>query len=52
MSEHPSPLSTKGCRKTCVMANDDAFTESGEPASRLYVIGTGVRKDGTRPIAW
>ena len=33
------------------MANLDAFTEAGEPASRLYVVGTGVRKDGNRPIA-
>ena len=47
----PSPLSTKGLTKVCVMANLDAFTEGGEPASRLYVVGTGVRKDGWRPIA-
>ena len=32
------------------MATVDAITESGEPASRLYVVGTGVRKDGSRPI--
>jgi hypothetical protein len=47
----PSPLSTKGLTNVCVMANLDAFTEGGEPASRLYVVGTGVRKDGSRPIA-
>ena len=47
----PSPLNTAGLTKVCVMANLDAFTEAGEPASRLYVVGTGVRKDGTRPIA-
>ena len=33
------------------MATVDAITESGEPASRLYVVGTGVRKDGSRPIS-
>ena len=32
------------------MANDDVFSESEEPSSRLYLIGTGVRKDGTRII--
>jgi hypothetical protein len=48
--EHPSPLSTKGMGQTCVMANDDIFSESDEPSSRLYLIGTGVRKDGTRVI--
>ena len=29
----------------------DHLTESGEPSSRIYTIGTGVRKDGTRVIA-
>jgi hypothetical protein len=48
--EHPAPLSTRGMRHTCVMANDDVFSESDEPSSRLYLIGTGVRKDGTRVI--
>jgi hypothetical protein len=47
----PSPLNTKGLAQVCVMANLDAFTEEGEPASRLYVVGTGLRKDGHRPIA-
>ena len=50
ISELPSPLSAKEIRKTCVMANDDVFSESEEPSSRLYLIGTGVRKDGTRLI--
>jgi hypothetical protein len=50
ISEVPSPLSAKGIRDTCVMANDDVFTEAEEPSSRLYLIGTGVRKDGTRVI--
>jgi hypothetical protein len=47
----PSLLDTKGLTKVCVMANSDAFTESGEPPSRLYVVGTGLRKDGSRLIA-
>ncbi len=50
ISELPSPLGAKGIRKTCVMANDDVFSESEEPSSRLYLVGTGVRKDGTRII--
>jgi hypothetical protein len=33
------------------MANDDVFSESDEPSSRLYLVGTGVRTDGTRVIA-
>jgi hypothetical protein len=49
-SELPSPLTTDGMRDTCVMANDDIFNESEEPSSRLYLIGTGVRTDGTRVI--
>jgi hypothetical protein len=50
ISELPSPLSAKGIRKTCVMANDDVFNESEEPSSRVYLIGTGLRTDGTRLI--
>ena len=49
--EQPSSLNTQGLAQVCVMANLDAFTEAGEPASRLYVVGTGLRKDGSRPIA-
>jgi hypothetical protein len=48
--EHPSPMSTKGMRQTCIMANEDGVDESVEPSSRLYMIGTGVRDDGTRVI--
>jgi hypothetical protein len=51
IDEIPSPLSTKSLRDTCVLANDDIFSESAEPSSRLYLIGTGVRTDGTRVIA-
>jgi hypothetical protein len=49
--DQPSPLNTTGLTKVCVMANLNTFTEAGEPASRLYVVGTGLRKDGNRPIA-
>jgi hypothetical protein len=50
--DRPSPLDIKGLRQVCVITNDDAIaTRSGEPSSRLYVVGTGLRKDGTRPIA-
>ena len=38
-------------RDTCVLANDDIYTESDEPSSRFYLIGTGVRTDGTRVVA-
>lgn len=47
---HPSPITTQGLSKVCVLANDDSVVESGEPASRLYTVGTGLRKDGTRVI--
>jgi hypothetical protein len=51
IEEFPSPMSTEGIRHNCVMANADAVGESDEPSSsRLYMIGTGVRKDGTRVI--
>jgi hypothetical protein len=51
ISELPSPVSTEDVQDTCVMANDDIYSESDEPSSRLYLIGTGVRTDGTRVIA-
>ena len=47
----PSPLTTDRLKQVCTMATVDAFNDSGEPASRLYVVGTGVREDGTRPIS-
>jgi len=50
IKELPSPVSTKGMHQNCVMANADALEESDEPSSRMYMIGTGVRKDGTRVI--
>jgi hypothetical protein len=51
LGSHPSPLNTRGVQQLCTMATVDAFNESGEPASRLYVVGTGVREDGSRPIS-
>lgn len=51
VSTQPSPLNTKGVSGLCTMATVDAISETGEPASRLFVIGTGVRKDGSRPIS-
>ena len=50
IKELPSPMSTEGMRHNCVMANADAVDESDEPSTRLYMIGTGVRNDGTRVI--
>jgi hypothetical protein len=51
ISELPSPVSTEGMQDTCVMANDDIYSESDEPSSRLYLIGTAIRDDGTRVVA-
>lgn len=47
---HPSPPATQGLRKVCVQANDDSVVESGEPASRIFIVGTGLRDDGTRVV--
>jgi hypothetical protein len=48
---HPAPMETTRLTAVCVLANDDAVTRAGEPPSRLFVIGTGVRADdGTRVI--
>lgn len=49
-SGHPSPIDTTDLKQVCVLANDDAVIESGEPTGRLYVIGTGLREDGARVI--
>ena len=46
----PAPLDTTGLTAVCVITNNDAVSENGEPASRIYTIGTGVREDGSRPI--
>ena len=47
---HRTPLDTKGLRSVCVLANDDTQGTAAEPSSRLYLVGTGLRKDGSRPI--
>jgi hypothetical protein len=48
---HPVPMETSQLTAVCVLANDDAVTREGEPPSRLFVIGTGIRTDdGTRVI--
>lgn len=47
---HPVPMEASQLTTVCVLANDDAVTREGEPPSRLYVIGTGIRPDGTRVI--
>ena len=48
---HPSPLPSQGLTNLCVLSNDAAVTGSGDVSSRLYLIGTGVRRDGSRDIA-
>jgi hypothetical protein len=48
--DHPSPLDTEGLGSVCVLANDDLRTRTAELSSRLYIVGTGLRKDGSRPI--
>lgn len=49
--DHPVPIATDNLTDVCVLANDDGVTRQGEPPSRIYVIGTGVRTtDGVRVI--
>jgi len=47
---HPSPLDSSGVTGLCVLANDDAAADESEVESRLYVVGTGLRRDGSREI--
>ncbi len=47
----PSPLNVTGLTSVCVLTNDDTVTEDGETSSRLYAVGTGVRRDGVRLIS-
>lgn len=46
----PSPLDTDGLTQLCTMGTIEGISADGAPASRLYVVGTGLRADGTRPI--
>lgn len=50
LAGHPTPATMQGLTRVCVLANDDSIVSSGEPTSRLYTIGTGLRPDGTRVI--
>jgi hypothetical protein len=47
---HLPPMSTTGLYGVCVMANDDAVTSAAETSSRLYTVGTGLRRDGVRVV--
>lgn len=48
--DHFTNLDTKGLSKLCVMANDQQVTQGGAPSSKIYNVGTGVRKDGVRVV--
>ncbi len=50
-TDRPAPISTSGLTSFCVLANDSAGARSGEPPSRLYVVGTGVAKNGVRVVS-
>jgi hypothetical protein len=43
---HAAPMDTTGLKSVCVMANDDAVTESGQASSRLWAVGTGKTAEG------
>jgi hypothetical protein len=43
---HAAPLDTAGLKAVCVMANDDAVTESEQASSRLWAVGTGTTGEG------
>ena len=43
-------MPTRGLTVVCVMANDDAVTTDAETSSRLFTVGTGLRRDGSRAI--
>jgi hypothetical protein len=47
----PAPMDVTGLKSVCVYANDDAVTDSEDTSSRLYLVGTGLARDGTRHIA-
>lgn len=46
-----SPLATAGLREICVMVNPDGAEADGQLSSRVYAVGTGLAKDGTRVVA-
>ncbi|HYP46822.1 MAG TPA: hypothetical protein VEQ66_16690 [Propionibacteriaceae bacterium] len=48
----PAPMPTAGLSAVCVLANDDAsISGDSDVSSRLYAVGTGLRRDGSRVIA-
>ncbi len=49
--DHPPPISTTGLSAFCVLANDNGALRTGEPPGSLYVVGTGVAKNGTRVVS-
>ncbi len=51
LPDRPAPMSTAGLTAVCVMANDDTVTRDVDISSRLYVVGTALRKDGVRVVS-
>jgi hypothetical protein len=45
-----TPLQSRGLSRTCAMANDTGADASGEMASKLYAVGTGLAEDGSRLV--
>jgi hypothetical protein len=45
-----TPLRLRGLRLPCAMASEDGADKSGEPTSRIYAVGTGLTRDGTRLV--
>ncbi|WP_375426167.1 hypothetical protein [uncultured Friedmanniella sp.] len=46
-----SPLVTAGLRDVCAMVNPDGAEADGQLSSRVYAVGTGLRRDGTLVVA-
>lgn len=50
--DHHTGLDTEGLTQLCAMSNENVFGSKDERnRSRIFNVGTGVRKDGTRVIA-
>jgi len=49
--DQPPPLETADLRASCVLANDVAATRASEVDRRLYIVGTGLRKDRVQVIS-
>jgi hypothetical protein len=50
VKNHPSPMNEPALKSLCILANDQDTTTTGTPDSRLYVVGTALRADGTRVV--